>query len=75
MPGINEQPLAHKYKMSKPRSTIEKGQKVPKNVLFGQKVGQILTYPIAQTESWLEICFDFLQFILIQFSAYYIISQ
>jgi len=30
-------------------------------VLFGQKVGQILTYPIAQTKSRVETRFDFLQ--------------
>jgi len=34
-------------------------QKVQINVLFGQKVGQISTYPIAWNKSWLETHLDF----------------
>jgi hypothetical protein len=35
------------------------GQKVQINVLFGQKVGKNLTYPLVRTESLLETHFDF----------------
>jgi len=48
-------PLAHKKRSQKEGHLLvnnqKVGQKVQINVLFGPKVGQILTYVIAQTKS------------------------
>jgi len=64
----NEQLLAHNKKRLKCRSPTclqsKNRSNITKNVLFGQKVGQILPYPIAWTKTLLEPRHLFLQWIL-----------